>query len=53
MTKTREKYVVKVLASCITCTSSFDLWMAAHPLIVKVFEVQNTTIATMANQVLN
>ncbi len=61
-----EKYVVQVLASCITCTSSFDLWMSctsymfimvvsfikilrAHPFIVGVFEVQNTTSATMAN----
>jgi hypothetical protein len=25
---TREKYVLLAFASCITCTTSFDLWMS-------------------------
>jgi hypothetical protein len=67
---TMETYVLPTLASCITCTTSFDLWMshAGHDtfaIIVSflndswepnhvtmgIFEVQNTTCATMANQV--
>jgi len=67
---TREKYVLLVLASCITCIASFDLYMshARHDIFAMVasflndywvpshvtmgiFEIQNTTCATMANPV--
>jgi hypothetical protein len=66
--KTREKCVLPSLASYITCTSSFDLWMSrgGHDIftmvvsfinkfwepthvIMKFFEVHNTTCAIMAN----
>ncbi len=68
METTREKYVLHALVSCITCTTSFDLWMSCvghdifamvvnfrnnfwepNHVIMGIFEVQNTTIATMAN----
>ncbi len=67
---TKDKYVLPAFVSCITCTSSFDLWMShvGHETFVmvvsflndswepnhvtmRIFEVQNTTCATMANQV--
>jgi len=65
---TREKYVLRAFVSCITCTTSFDLWMShvghdTFAMVVNflndswepshvtmgIFEVQNTTSATMAN----
>jgi hypothetical protein len=67
---TREKYVLLAFASCITCTTSFDLcmsrvghdtfamvvsflndfWEPSH-VIMRIFEVQNTTRVAMANEV--
>ncbi len=39
----REKYVLHTLASCITCTTSFDLWMShvRHDIFVMVVSFLN------------
>jgi hypothetical protein len=37
---TKEKYVLPTLVSCITCTTSFDLWMS---------HVKHDTFVTIVN----
>jgi hypothetical protein len=40
---TKEKYVLLALASCITCTTSFDIWMSCvgHDIFVMVVNFLN------------